>query len=89
VVMIATAVGDIMMATANLLFLILFFQYSNFLKERQNENPAMTIHCNSCKLFWTEVNGSDPLAYLDDACTVSFLRCGTCILWRDSYRSES
>jgi len=87
--MIATAVEDIMMAAANLLFFILFFQYSNFLKERQNENTAMTTHRNSCKLFWTEVDGSDQLAYLDDACTVSFLRYDTCILWRDSCRSES
>jgi hypothetical protein len=44
----ATAVGDIMMEMTNLLFLILFFQYSTFLEEREYKNTAMNIHRITC-----------------------------------------
>ena len=61
-VMITTAVRDSMMATTNLLFLILFFQHSTFLEERENENTAMTIHRSSYNLFRVEEYIFDPLA---------------------------
>jgi hypothetical protein len=69
---------------------ILIFTIIFYLLRGEAQRKHIDDHTSQfMQAFWTEVNGFNPMAQLDDACTVSFLHCDIRILWSDSCISES